>query len=123
MSKKETKSENKTVALNLAVNYGIEYGEDKPESIELAYAQLTKSYIEYAVTACHKDGLSSQFRRLYASIEKKIESAINTETFVATFTTSEFDFIVSAFNSDKAKFIAPLAKYVVKLEDAFLECK
>jgi len=107
--------------LNLAVNYKIKYEDTFTEDeVIKAKAELTKSYIDYAVSAQYKDGLTSQFRRVYAKISEKIANALEDKTFVVNLEVSEVKFIREAFLDDKTKFPATISEYVVTLEDAIL---
>jgi len=83
-------------------------------------AEVSKGYIEYAVSAFHREGLDSQFRRVYAKIQQKIDSAIEDEKYEIDLDQGEFNLIKLAFDSDKVKFQASLAKYVLVLEDEIL---
>ena len=121
MAKKDEKAVEHKVAFNLAVAYNVEF-QEQPEDVDFEYANLTAQYMEYAVTSRHKEGLDSQFRRLYSSIQKKIQMAMNTKTYVVSFTEGEFNFIKEAFANEKTKFVPQVAKYVVELEDALDGC-
>jgi hypothetical protein len=106
---------------NLNIDYKLKYpvgSEPTPEKLSLGQAELTRDYIEYAISSSYKDGLDSQFRRIYATIQSKIESAIEDKTYFVELADSEVKFIKDAFSDDKAKFNATIAKYVVALEDA-----
>lgn len=119
MSKKE---ENVLKQFDLVVNYDIDYSGvaegNKDFDADLEYAKLSLNYIQVAIMTAHKEGLNSQFRRIYAGIESKLEKAIKDKNYLVAFTTTELDFIRQAFASDKSKIAPALAKYVVKLEDA-----
>ena len=109
------------ITFDISVNYNTKHEpEVSPKEIMKAHAELTESYIDYAVTSVHKSGLASQFRRLYGSIQKKLAEAIKNEAYSVEFTQGEFDFIKSAFESEECKFTPKLAQYVVSLEDAIL---
>lgn len=115
----EKTTEEKQITFNLAVDYQVKYPEaEQPESIEGSYAEITKDYIVSAVMMSNREGLDSQYRRLWATIEKKIEDALLSKNYVVTFHQGEYNFIVNAFKAEKTKFVPQLAKYVVKLEDA-----
>lgn len=106
--------------LNLNLDYNVKHEEGtnpSPKDIMLKQCDLTKSYIEYAVSAHYRDGLDSQFRRLYGGIQKKIEAAIKAEEYEVQLEEGELNFIKAAFESKETKFTAPLARYVVVLED------
>lgn len=109
---------------NLDVDYKLnaENAEGKkytPEEISQGNAELTNNYIETATLLAHKDGLDSQFRRLWVKIQSKIQMALNTKDYVVEFEDGEFDFIKRSL--ENAKFNPTIAKYVVALEDAILE--
>lgn len=108
---------------NLDVNYELqkENAEGKaytPEELSEGNAQLTNNYIETAVLLTNKDGLDSQFRRIWVKIQSKIQTALNTKEYEVEFEQGEFDFIKNAILN--AKFNPTIAKYVVALEDAIL---
>jgi hypothetical protein len=108
---------------NLDVNYELskENAEGKaytPEELSEGNAQLTNNYIETAVITVNRDGLDSQFRRLWVKIQSKIQTALNTGEYEIEFEDGEFNFIKDAVIN--AKFNATIAKYVVALEDAIL---
>lgn len=120
---KKQKEENTLKQFDLVIDYEVKFTSDKnvdgtPLDKNLEYAKLTQSYIVYAVTAHHKEGLNSQFRRLYAVIEQKMENSITDKSYIVSLTQSELNFIKDAFASDKTKFMPQLAKYIIKLEDA-----
>lgn len=105
--------------INLAVDYKIVYPEGTaPEDAELAKAQLSKNYIEYAVTAAYKAGLDSEQRKIYARAEKKIEEAIANKTYIAELNLVEHKIIADAFTSPDCKFAPGIAKYVTAFEEA-----
>jgi len=113
----ETKQMN---AIKLDVAYDLKYpeGSEAPANINKAYAELSRDYIEYAVTSHYKEGLSSQWRRVYAKIQNKIADAIKSESnFTIELSDVELSFIKMSFGSEKTKFGATLARYVVVLED------
>lgn len=106
--------------IKLDVAYDLKYpeGAEKPANINKAYAELSRDYIEYAVSAHYKDGLTSQWRKTYAQIQNKIAEAINSEKdFTIELSDVELSFIRMSFDSKETKFVASLAKYVVVLED------
>lgn len=87
------------------------------EEIDAQKADISKSYIEFAVTASYKDGLGNQFRKLYANIQNKIQEAIESKKYVVALENSEVKFIKDAFTDEKTKFTPKLAMYVTVLED------
>jgi hypothetical protein len=107
--------------ININLGYKVKYPEGtQPENVPEEMAKLTKSYIEFAVTASYKDGLSSQFRRIFATIQSKIDVAISDKTYVVELGEGELNFLKNAFTDEKTKFTATLAQYVVVLEDEIL---
>ena len=111
--------------LNLNIDYklesknqdGVEYS---IEEMTQANAELTSNYIETAVMMAHRDGLNSQFRRLWVKTQSKIKTAISLKDYEVEFEDGEFNFIKDAFASDNCKFNSHLAHYVVALEDEIL---
>ena len=106
---------------NLNVNFDLntkkEDGSEYTEvEITKANAELTNNYIETAVLMAHRDGLDSQFRRIWVKIQSKIQTALNTGDYEVEFEDGEFKFIKDAVTN--AKFSPTIAKYVVALEDA-----
>lgn len=81
-------------------------------------AELTNNYVETAVLMAHRDGLDSQYRRIWVKIQSKMQAAMNTGEYVVEFEDGEFSFIKSAVT--EAKFSPTIASYVVALEDAIL---
>jgi hypothetical protein len=108
---------------DLNVNYELqkENAEGKaytPNEISQGNAELSNNYIETAVLLTNKDGLDSQFRRLWVKIQSKIQTALNAKEYVIELEQGEYDFIKKAIVD--AKFNPTLARYVVALEDAIL---
>lgn len=96
-----------------------EDGTDYTEvEVRKANAELANNYIETAVLMANRDGLDSQFRRIWVKINLKIQTALNTGDYEVEFEQGEFDFIKRAVT--EAKFSPTIAKYVVALEDAIL---
>lgn len=91
------------------------------EEISVANAQLSLNYIETAVLLSNKDGLDSQFRRLWVIIQSKISMALNSKEYKIEIDDGEFDFIKRSL--ENAKFNPTIAKYVVALEDEILGVK
>ena len=109
--------------LNLDIDYKLntENAEGKAytaEELSQGNAELTNNYIETAVILSNKDGLDSQFRRLWVKIQSKTQTALNTKDYVIDLEDGEFDFIKRSL--ENAKFSPTIAKYVVALEDAIL---
>jgi hypothetical protein len=108
---------------NLDVDYDLQK-ENKdgkaytPEELSEGNAQLTNNYIETSVLLSNKDGLDSQFRRIWVKIQSKIQMALNSKDYVIELEQGEYDFIKNAILN--AKFNPTIAKYVVALEDAIL---
>ena len=88
------------------------------EEIDDNKADISKSYIEYAVTASYAEGLNNQFRKMYANIQVKIQNAIDFKHYEVELEKSEVKFIQDAFRDEKTKFTPKLAMYVTVLEDA-----
>ena len=108
--------------LNINLSYNVKYPEGTaPADITKAQGELTKMYIDFAITSAHRDGLDSQFRRLYASIEKKINAALEDGSYLVDLTEGEFQFIKAAFDNKDAKFSPSLAQYVIVLEDELIK--
>lgn len=108
---------------NLNIDYKLdtknaEGKEYTAEEMAQGNAELTNNYIETAVLLANKDGLDSQFRRLWVKIQSKISMALNTKDYEVELEDGEFNFIKRAF--DNAKFNPTIAKYVVALEDSIL---
>ena len=95
---------------------------EKPSDEEQAkaHAELTRDYIEFAITYSHKEGLNSQYRRIYAGLRSKIDTALEDKTYSIEITDSEIKFIKDALLDENTKFNATIAKYVISLEDAIL---
>jgi len=104
------------IKLDLAYDLKYEKGAE-PENLAQAFAELSRDYIEFAVSSHYKQGLDSQWRRVYANIQKKIAESIANKTFQVDFTDVEMSFIKMSFDSKETKFNAALAQYVVTLED------
>lgn len=108
-----------TKTFKLNVDYKLNTGDASDEDVQVAKAELTRDYIEYAVTASHNQGLDSQYRRLYGTLQNKIQSAIDSKTFEVEMTEGEITFVKMAFADEKVKFVpAKIAFHVVALEDA-----
>ncbi len=104
--------------IKLDLDYNLKYPEGAtPENLPQAFAELSRDYIEYAVSSHYKEGLNSQWRRVYSNIQKKIAEAISTKTFEVDFSEVEMSFLKMSFDSKDTKFSAALAQYVVTLED------
>lgn len=105
--------------INLDVDYKISYPEGTtPEDLHLAHAQLSRNYIEYAITSAHKDGLSQEERKIYARLEEKIDKCITDKSYVVECGPVDYALIKNAFASPNCKFMAPVAKYVTAFEEA-----
>ena len=108
------------IILNVDYKFTYPEGVEKPspEKSEKESAELSKSYIEYAVTGHYKDGLNSQFRRTFANIQNRMDQAIASKEYFFEVNPIEYNFIHEAFTSANTKFVAAVAKYVVAFEDA-----
>lgn len=114
------------IKFNLDVNYDLPKTREvdgkeviyTAEEISEGNAQLTNNYIETAIIMVHKDGLNSQYRRLWVKTQSKLSTAIAIKDYEVEFEQGEFDFIKNAII--EAKFNATIAKYIVTLEDAIL---
>ena len=108
----------KTTTLKLNLDYKITYPDDKrPENMDKELAELTKGYIEYAVTASNASGLAGKERRLFSKIQRKVEEAIEKEIYSVDLSEDEYWFLKKSFMDEKCKFNALLSKYIVILED------
>jgi hypothetical protein len=105
--------------LNLAVDYKL-VGPDGKTGTPKDHGELSKGYIEYAVSAKYKDGLNGQLRRVYGRIQANIGTAIATEEYEIELDEKEVKFLKDAFSDEVTKFPASVAQYVVALEDAIL---
>lgn len=105
----------KTLKLNL--DYKINYGETKPESIDEAYAKLSVSYLEYAVTSAYKDGVGGTIRRILSKLQTKTEQAIEDKTYSMELEDKEIKFLKDLFKNEKTIMPALISKYVTVLED------
>lgn len=93
----------------------IEY-KRKPEAIEkLSNAGLTEDYISFAVRNHYAGGLENQWRRIWARVQRKFDTALETKNYEIEIEMGELDFILAAIKG--AKFEADISKFVVVLED------
>ncbi len=90
------------------------------DEIAKGFADVSIEYINFAVSAMYKTGLTSQFRRIFSGIQNKIDKALEDKTYSIALQTSEISFIKDAFLNEDVKFPAKTAQYVVVLEDAIL---
>jgi len=103
--------------IKLNVDYRVKKTDDPKEKVDTAKAELSKSYIEVAVTGAYPKGLNGQLRRVFGRIQSKINEAMDSKTFEIELTDLELNFLQGAFKSDNALFTATLAEYVIVLED------
>ena len=104
------------IKLNLNYNLNFPNGE-KPENIDKEYTELSKGYIEYAVTASHPKGLNGGERRTYGRIQTLIEKSMEDKTYEILLEENDYIFLREAFENKETKFNATLSRYVVLLED------
>ena len=93
----------------------LDYSRDAKDNDKLSDAEVTLTYLTYAVRISYKDGLDNQFRRMWARIQRKLDAAIDDNKNEIDLDVSEFDFIKGAFKSPKIP--SDIAKYFVILED------
>lgn len=99
--------------INIKVNY-----KRKPDQVTQASdIQLSVDYICYAVSNVYKGGLESQWRRLWARVQRKLDDASDKNNGKISLEEGEYDFVKRALT--EARFEPLLSKYVVLLEDAF----
>lgn len=92
-----------------------ELKDKKPEEPDMKKQELTLNYVTFAVTQKYKDGLESQFRRLWARVERKFDEAILADAETVDLELGEVDFIKRAVA--EAKYPVSLSKFVVVFED------
>ena len=99
----------------------LDYKVAKKDVSETSNREFTSSYISFAVRSFYKDGLDNQFRRIWARIQRKLDSVLDENKNEVELEQAEVDFIKTAVKS--AKFPSDTAKYVVVLEDALDDMK
>lgn len=107
--------------LKLNVDYKVKYPEgSQPADINQAQAELSKGYIEYAVSSCHPKGLNGQLRRVYGRIQSKMELALTEKSFILNLEDDEIKFLKNVFEGESTLFPATIASYVNVLEDEIM---
>lgn len=108
--------------IKLNLDYKVKVPEGTPiEDQDKDYSEISRGYIDYAVSASHRDGLSGGERRIFSRIQSKVEEAIENKTYEIDLEEKDLRFLQDCFLDDKAKFQASLAKYVVIFEDELLK--
>ena len=107
--------------IKLNVDYKLKFDDEKkPENIDKEYSELSKGYIDFAVSASNPSGLSGSDRRTFARIQNLIDKAIEDEIYFIELDDKDAFFLKNCFRSEKTKFNATLSKYVILLEDEIL---
>lgn len=91
------------------------------EEIDKARAEISKGYVEYALTAHLKDGANGPQRRIIGRIQRAIEEGIENKTYEMQVEEKELRLLQDAFLDEKVKFTASLSQFVVMLEDEILK--
>jgi len=97
------------------MNINIDYKRTDDATKDTANADLSINYITYAVEQKYKDGLSGSLRRLYGRIQRKLDDALESNSYDIDLEEAEKDFLKDAFRD--AKFPSGTSKYVILLED------
>jgi hypothetical protein len=92
-----------------------------PEEIDKARTEVSRGYIEYALTAHFKDGVDGQTRRKVGRIQTAIEQSITDKTYELELQDQELRLLQDAFLDDKVKFTASLSQFVIMLEDEIMK--
>lgn len=104
---------NKKVALNLNFGYDREKNKDVPPDYE-----VTANYIGYGVSMGHKEGLTSDKRRLWNRIRQLLDEAVAKKEEFVVLNTYEMAFLKMAF--EKAQVPASETKNFTIVEEAIL---
>jgi hypothetical protein len=91
------------------------------EAVDKARAEVSRGYIEYALTAHFKDGASREERRKIGRLQVSIDKSIEDKTYAIEVEGKDLILLQDAFLSEKVKFPASISQYVVKLEDEILK--
>jgi hypothetical protein len=109
----------KKIKLNLDYKLKFEEGKE-PENIDKEYSELSRGYIDFAVSASNASGLSGHDRRVFGRIQNLIDKAIEDKSYVIELDDKDHFFLKNCFMSEKTKFNATLSRYVILLEDEIL---
>ena len=99
----------------MQINLDYKRPEPKKGEEQITNSELTVDYINYSVRTFYKDGLDSQWRRIWGRIQRKLDEALDTKVGEVNFEQAELDFLKKAVKEVKVP--SELAKYFVVLED------
>lgn len=85
-----------------------------PAASTQSSSEVTANYIDAAVASSHRDGLEGQMRRVFARLQRKIDTAIETGVYEVELEAAERDLLRKSFNN--CTISAALAKYFVILD-------